>query len=381
LTSSRCRGRPPAWAVAAVLASLAAPAAAAQDTTARPVIGGEILSTRKTRITGYPYAYYTPETELAFGVGGIATFYTDTAALLRPSKVTLSAYYSTKQQYKITLRPQLYLARNRIFLSANLDYGYYVDKFWGIGSETPDIDDENYESEGWGVELNAQFPLVFKLIDNTKFGGVYDFLSSDIVDTRGNPNLVTGGVTGSEGGTSSGLGFIWVWDNRNHIFYPNRGGFHQVKAIFYAASLGSDFRYNRFEVDLRQYVSLKQDRVWAFQLFASMATGSAPFYDLPALGGPKIMRGYYQGRYRDALYLAGQVEYRTPVWRRFGLVGFAGIGDVAPEFRDLRLRDFKTSLGFGLRFLFNRAEKVNIRADFGFGRGTTGVYFNLEEAF
>ncbi len=377
---SRRRGRPPVWAVAVVLLCGAAPGAA-QDSVAHPPIGREIVHTHKTRISAYPYVYYTPETELAFGVGGIVTFYTDTAALLRPSKVTLSGYYSTKQQYKITVSPQLYLARNRIFLSANLDYGYYVDKFWGIGNATPDIENENYESEGWGAELTGTFPIVFDVLDNTQFGGVYDFFDNDVVDRRGNPNLSGDSVTGSDGGTSSGLGFIWVWDTRNHIFSPTGGWYHQVKAIFYAASLGSDFRYNRFDVDLRQYVDLKRDRALAFQVFASMTTGSPPFYDLPALGGPKIMRGYYQGRYRDEAYLAGQVEYRTPVWRRFGLVAFAGVGDVAEQFRDLRLRAFKTSLGFGLRFLFNRAEKVNVRADFGFGRNTSGVYFNLEEAF
>jgi hypothetical protein len=35
----------------------------------------------------------------------------------------------------------------------------------------------------------------------------------------------------------------------------------------------------------------------------------------------------------------------------------------------------------GARFLFNKAENVNLRADIGFGRETSGVYFGLEEAF
>jgi len=42
----------------------------------------------------------------------------------------------------------------------------------------------------------------------------------------------------------------------------------------------------------------------------------------------------------------------------------------------------KLSVGAGLRFLFNKEEKVNLRMDIGIGQnGNTGIYFGLEEAF
>jgi hypothetical protein len=42
----------------------------------------------------------------------------------------------------------------------------------------------------------------------------------------------------------------------------------------------------------------------------------------------------------------------------------------------------KYSVGAGLRFLFNKEEKVNLRMDIGFGSdGNRGVYFGIEEAF
>lgn len=341
----------------------------------------EILKTRKTRINAYPYVYYTPETELAFGVGGIITFYTSEYLLLRPSKVTLSGYYSTKSQYKISLAPQVYLARNNLFLSANLDYGYYVDKFWGVGNATPDIEDEDYISSGWGIELNLQAPPLLKFLGRTKAGWVYDYLNSTIEDKKNNPYLLDGQTTGSEGGISSGMGLISVWDNRDHIFYPGRGMYHQVKIIFYQKAFGGSFNFNRFEIDLRYYQAIQKENVLALQVFVSLVRGNPPFYELSALGGPRIMRGYYQGRYRDKNYLAGQAEYRRHLWRRFGFVAFAGLGDVETEMQDFRMVSAKFSWGFGLRFLFNQAEKVNLRADFGFGRNTSGVYFGVEESF
>jgi hypothetical protein len=36
----------------------------------------------------------------------------------------------------------------------------------------------------------------------------------------------------------------------------------------------------------------------------------------------------------------------------------------------------------GLRFLFNKKQKINLRMDLGFGQdGNSGVYFGIEEAF
>jgi len=327
--------------------------------------------------------YYTPETELAFGVGGITTFYTSREdAILRPSKVALSGYYATTGQYKFSLNPQLYFGRNKTIISANIDYGHYVDKFWGIGPDTPDIEDAAaFESTGFGAEITVLVPPALKIFNRTSAGGIFDLYNSDIVDKRENPELQSGDVRGAEGGVSTGLGFSWNWDTRDQVFYPTHGGYHQVKGIYYGQWLGGSFDFNKYEVDLRRYQALSPTNILAFQVFAQTVGGTPPFYELPALGGQRIMRGYYQGRYRDESLLAGQVEYRAHIYKRLGGVAFAGVGDVGSRLVDIKVRDLKTSLGVGARFLFNKAENVNLRADVGFGRETSGVYFGLEEAF
>ena len=77
-----------------------------------------------------------------------------------------------------------------------------------------------------------------------------------------------------------------------------------------------------------------------------------------------------------------QLEYRQYFWWKFGFVVFAGAGDVASELMKFSLTELKYSYGFGLRFLFNKEEKVNLRVDLGFGNdGTSGLYFGIEEAF
>jgi outer membrane protein assembly factor BamA len=365
------------WLIGTTLGSPAA--IAAQDRSATLLTQEAVV--RKTRISAYPYVYYTPETELAFGAGGIITFYTDSAAVLRPSKVTTSAYYSTKKQYKITLQPQVYLARNRILLGADLSYGFYVDKFWGIGPGREDISNEDYAARAWGAELVVQGPPLVKWLGHSRVGIKYDLLDYTVAEARGNPFITGDSVVGSSGGLSSGFGLVWVWDRRDHAFFPEGGIYYQVEAIWNASAFGSDFNYGRYKVDLRNYFRLGPERVIAVQLLGSFASGDAPFYDLPMMGGGTIMRGYYQGRYRDNVLLASQAEVRWPIGGRFGVVGFAGLAEVQPGFGSLSFSDLEPSLGGGLRFRFNREEKVNLRADIGFGAGAPGVYFGLEEAF
>jgi hypothetical protein len=352
------------------------------DSTAT-VLTTELFADKKTRINGYPYAYYTPETQLAFGVGGIATFYTAKDALLRPSKTSISAYYATTGQWAMTLTPQVYLARNLLFASARLEIGEFVDKYWGIGNTAPDIDNAAYEYKGWRVELGFQWPPLTQILKNDKVGSIVDIRSVTITDRRDNPWLQPGVTFGEDGGLNVGLGAVWVWDTRDHVFYPASGVFSKVEMVFYSRSFGSDYDFNTYDIDLRFYHGLDQakERVMAYQVLVNLVRSHPPFYELAALGGSTIMRGYFTGRYRDRNYYAGQVELRSHLWQRFGFVAFAGAGDVASDHEDLHLRGLKYTIGVGLRFKFNPAEKVNLRCDFGFGKNTSGVYFGLEEAF
>jgi len=54
---------------------------------------------------------------------------------------------------------------------------------------------------------------------------------------------------------------------------------------------------------------------------------------------------------------------------------------VAQKMTGFSLNKLKPSYGFGLRFLFSKEEKINLRVDFGFGKNTNGLYFGIEEAF
>ena len=93
------------------------------------------------------------------------------------------------------------------------------------------------------------------------------------------------------------------------------------------------------------------------------------------------MRGFYEGRFRDKKYFSLQTEFRTKLFWRFGMVVFAGLGDVAGRFPDFKLTKLKYSYGVGGRFRIDPKEKLDVRVDLGFGKNTSGIYFGIEQAF
>jgi outer membrane protein assembly factor BamA len=325
----------------------------------------------------YPYLFYTPETQLAFGAAAISYFRTSRDSLTNLSKVTLSGYYSTRKQYYAVIRPEFYLKQNayRLYLDAN--FGKFYDKFWGVGNNTPDIETVDYVRMAYGFQLNLQT----RVYGNIKGGAIFEIKNSTIKDKKDNPYLLYGNLTGSDGGMNSGIGAAFSYDNRDNIFYPGHGGFLEFQAIMFDEMLGGDFNFQRYLLNYRQYSTLVHNHILALQLYGDFTSGVVPFYELPALGGQNTMRGYFLGRYRDKQYVMAQAEYRTIVWWRLGMVGFFGLGDVAPQLSALRLDELKYSVGAGVRFVLDAKEKLNVRMDIGFGKDTAGLYFAIEEAF
>lgn len=327
----------------------------------------------------YPYAFVSPETNLALGGGGIVYFYLSPDSLTKPSSITPSFYYSVNHQFDLTIFPEVYFAQGKYYLYAYFSIGQYIDKYYGVGPTTVEIDDPAYLYEGTILRGNFQWNLTSK----AKLGALVEYVNRVILDKKSNPFLLSDTVRGSDGGSELGLGLIASWDSRNHRFYPSSGYLFEVSTLFVSRAFGGDYDYNRLKVDLRWYspISTGEDHILGIQAYGSFVRGFPPFYDLSAMGGKMIMRGYYTGRFRDMDYMAGQVEYRTRLMRRIGVVLFTGLGAVNGREHPLRLKDLKPSYGVGFRYVFDVAEKIDIRADFGFGPGTSGVYVDIQQAF
>ena len=79
--------------------------------------------------------------------------------------------------------------------------------------------------------------------------------------------------------------------------------------------------------------------------------------------------------------MAIQAEYRRQLLPWLGLTAFSAFGDVASQFDEFQLSEFKWTAGGGIRLMVNKADRINIRIDYGIGHETSGFYFAFAEAF
>jgi len=335
--------------------------------------------TRSASLVVLPVIYYTPETRLAFGAGGIYTFRPQgTPPEGRPSYFQAVAIYTQNKQFTLSLEPNLYLKGETLLLTGLLELSKFPSKFWGIGNVTPDSAEENYTP----AQQTFKASLLKKIIPKASIfiGLEYNFEHYKFLKFDSAGQLASGTIVGGRGGIVSGLGLVLKLDSRDNIFSPSRGNYFQVSSLFFNRLLASEYDFFKFKADLRHYLPLGKSQVLALQCVFQAVPGTTPFVALSLLGSDSLMRGYYSGRYRDKILLAGQAEYRLPLWWRFGLAGFAGMGEVADRICCLSAGALKYSYGFGLRFKLNR-EGAKLRLDFAYGKGTSGIYFTAGEAF
>jgi hypothetical protein len=336
------------------------------------------LNKKKTGILVSPILFYLPETRIAFGMVGNYVFrLDDKQEASRPSTISPLFIYTQNKQFKGLLTGDIYLKKGNYHIIADIIFRKYPDKFFGIGSYIPDDYEENFTPHIFGIELS----FLKKIKQHINIGLRYDFQSYNMVKYEDDKLLSRGDIPGSRGSMLSGFSILANLDSRNNIFFPTRGEFCRVTARFFNKIFGSEFTFQSYKLDMRKYFPVFSSHVLAVQSVVQTQTGTVPFHRLSRIGGQYVMRGYYDGNFRDRNVIILQTEYRLPLFWRFGAVGFAGVADVAHRFRDFKFDNLKHSIGFGLRYLFNKREKMYVRFDMGFGKGVSGFYFSVFEAF
>jgi outer membrane protein assembly factor BamA len=332
----------------------------------------------KARLIAIPFIYYSPETKLAFGGGGVLNFRAGrNKELTRASTIWAFGTLNLAKQFQVVVKPEIYFERNRFFLSGNFRYERTPQNFYGIGNDMPSTTEESYTPR----IVNFQVGVKKKFLGHLFAGVQYDFEQMTMEKVEPGGMLEDGEIPGSRGGLLSGFGVSLDWDTRDAVLYPRKGVFFQITADTYGAMTGSDFAFTSLKLDCRGYFLVATDQVLALQAYVRSTAGEVPFHKLAFLGGESLMRGYYKGRFRDKDILAVQAEYRVMVTKRIGVVGFAGLADVFPAFADFKLRTIKYSLGTGFRYMVNKREGTTLRLDMAWGKRSFGLYFTAQEAF
>jgi len=178
------------------------------------------------------------------------------------------------------------------------------------------------------------------------------------------------------------VGFRLNRDTRPNRFYPTAGTFLDFTADFFSQGLGSKYSFQSYKFNFNKYWSLSQNQVLASGSFACFTGGAPPFYGNCIYGTNSQLRGYTAGRYLDRYMFGTQLEYRLALPRRFGFVGFGGLGEVVPGGNQpFRTKNFLPGGGGGVRFELSKKYHVNLRVDFAQGKDSHTWSVGVGEAF
>lgn len=200
-----------------------------------------------------------------------------------------------------------------------------------------------------------------------KIGELYDLWQEDRYDpARQDPfsNYILS--TGDKPNAfNTHLGVFAQYDTRDVTFNATRGIFLKGEARWYPSLLGNTGRhFGRFTLTFDAYRKLWKGAVLAYDLFADFTAGTPSWHMYAKLGGMDRMRGYYEGRYRDKRLIETQIELRQKIYRRHGIAGWIGGGQVWGT-ENFRWQNTLYSFGCGYRFEFKKG--MNIRLDYGWG--------------
>jgi len=324
----------------------------------------------------------TPETGFLFGAVVVPQFKRSGAGPdTRSSSVLFSGIYTSKNQILLSIAPDIILPREAWIINGNYFVNYFPNSYWGIGPKSRGSDEINVLF----TEITAE-QTVLKKVSRGFFTGPYirwNKVYNLSFEDRDGVSLPALDVPGGAGSVSSGVGWMSRWDLRNSNMTPTQNHFIQVSFLVNSSLLGSTDQYTSFQFDARKYLDLKQGgrSVLALQGLYRSLTGNPPFLELSELGGDRIGRGYYAGRYRDLNALQLQSELRQTIRGRFGFTVFGAMGEVWHRYEDFNVSSVKWSTGLGFRININKNDPTNIRIDYGIGKGTSGFYIQFGEAF
>lgn len=315
------------------------------------------------------------------GLGGDAVYpfrWPGTSGEVPGSELALQGRVTLEGQTELDMSAELHPLRH-YGLRARVAHETLVEHYYGVGPDAPASAEEVYrpgDSHVY-VELFRDVRADFRL------GWRFEVERVELLETEPGGSLGSGETRGSRGGeVAVGTGLVLDWDRRDSRHFPRRGFYLQSFALFFDEEFGSDFDFNNYHLDVRGYLPAGERQVLAFQAFTYAAKGQPPFWHLAELGGRPHSRGYRRGRYRDRVFVAGQVEYRTPLVWKLGLAAFVGVADLASDLERLEARYLRASFGGGPRFFVGGpGSEVTVRFDVGFGGEVPRYYFSLGEAF
>ncbi len=300
-------------------------------------------------------------------------------SITRPSRISGVFSVSTKGRVNFSLSTELILKKNKVIFLSYINYRKTPEFILGIGNDVKLKDLESISVDRFKYYGYA----LFRVTDHLNIGGGIDVSQYYNIKLDTNSILIRQQAVGIAGGFILAPGVGLAYDTRDNRYNPSTGFYALFSAAISDKSFGSAYNFTKVNIDVRKYYNPWYKHKIALQATSTYSDKDVPFYELAMLGGDAQMRGYYKGALRDKVLLDGQVEYRMPIWKIFGIAAWAGAGQVAPSYDKLSTNRVWFSYGVGIRVRVDSKHNTNLRIDYGRGLGNVIQAFNIgfAEAF
>ncbi len=324
-------------------------------------------------IIGGPH--YSTDTKLGLGLVAAGLYRSDPNDTLQPpSNVSLFGDVSTVGFYMLGVSGTHIFPGDR----QRIDYTTYFYSFpcyyWGMGYDMGNNNDNKSEMKDWQAQMKASW--LFATANDLFIGPTitFDYIHGSQIER---PELLNGQRATTY---NIGAGFTLLYDTRDNLTAPKRGVYLSLQQLFRPRFMGNKYAFSTTDLRTSGYVPLWKGATLAADFRTLLNFGNPSWAMMALLGDSYSMRGYYEGRYRDKHKIETQIELRQHVWRRNGIVLWAGAGTVFPKFSEMRMSHVLPNYGLGYRWEFKK--NVNVRLDYGFGKaGQSSFIFNINEAF
>lgn len=317
---------------------------------------------------------YSNDTKLSIGLLGAALYKSgDRDSVTSQSNASLYTEFSITGYYNVGIRGYHYTPADKWRFTYKVSFSSMPTYFWGIGYDVARHDDNKTKFLQLNSEVKASFD--YRLPGNWFVGPALHFNYSKATDSD-DYQLWNGERLRT---LNYGVGFNLYFDSRDCLTAPHCGWYVGAEQRFYPRFLMNKSAFSSTDITLSHYFGAWRDAIIAINLHGLFTYGNTPWSMLASVGGSHTMRGYYEGRYRDKNAVDLTVELRQHIWHRSSAVLWAGAGSVFSNFKNLQSRKILPNFGVGYRWEFKK--NVNVRLDFGLGKGESGVVFNINEAF
>lgn len=317
--------------------------------------------------------HYSSDTQLGLGVVASGLYRLDKDdKSISPSNISLYGDVTTLGFYAIGINSNTIFPKEKFRIDLTTFFASQPTKYWGVGYENARQDEYTKYT---GKEVVVKLNVLTKIAPNFYAGLIADYNYRNAQKFRDLTYLHGERTVSSYGGIGPSLSY----DSRDFIPNPYKGIYAKIEYVIYPRLIGNRNTISRSEAVFRTYKQVWDGGVLAFDSQGTFTSGTVPWNMMVMTGSSRLMRGYYEGRYRDRMFVGAQVELRQHVWRRNGVVLWAGAGNIFHDFDQFKMKQTLPTFGVGYRWEFKN--RVNIRLDYGIGKGETSFYFNINEAF